>query len=108
MESGTSPQPQGSPDIDNAARDAASARVHTVLPTHNAVIPEDLSDEQIITQHLVQPAVANAANDTEYLPGDDTDNLLPQSSHRTGLIIALSVILMLLATFVAVFLMIGH
>lgn len=106
MEFGTSPQAQGSPDIDNAARDAASARVHTVLPTHDAVTPEDLSDEQIITQHLVQPAVANAANDTEYSPGDTTDNILDQSSHRTGLIIALSVVLVAVAAFVAVFLLV--
>lgn len=106
MEFETAPTPQGSSESDDIARDEASARVHTVLPTHDSVAPDDLSDEQVVTQHLVQPAVANAANDTEYSSGDAADAIVAHSSHTTMLVI-LTVVLILIAAMIVAFLVYG-
>lgn len=104
MEFGTAPQPQGSPDIDNATRMAASARMHTVTPAHTDVAPDEYSDEQIVTQHMVQPAVANAANDTEYTPNDHAANMAHLQVPRIALMISISISLILAALLVYVFL----
>lgn len=105
MEFGSSPQPQGSPDIDDATRLEASTRQRVILPSHDSVAPEDLSDEQIITQHLVQPAVANASNDTEYLDGDQADNIAADKSYHIRLLVSLSVIVLLAAILIFVYIL---
>jgi hypothetical protein len=74
-----------------------SSRQHTVLPAHGDVAPDDLSDEQVITQHLVQPAVPNAANDTEYTSGGGADYIAPQKAPRIALMISISASLLVLA-----------
>jgi|GEM_PF-4249568 len=104
MEFGSAPQPQGSPDIDDATRMAASTRLRTLQPTHDAVTPDDLSDDEIITQHMMQPAVANAANDTEYTQGDQSDNIAPHKPARIALTAILSGSLLFAALLVSLYL----
>lgn len=104
MDFGTTPAPQGSPDIDDATRLAASTRQRTVMPAHDGVTPDDLGDEQVVTQHLMQPAVANAANDTEYTPGDGSDNMASPRVPRIALMISVSVSLILAALLIYVYL----
>lgn len=104
MEFGTVPAPLGSPDIDDATRLEASMRPRTVAPAHDDVRPDDLSDDIIVTQHMTQPAVPNAANDTEYTPGDPSDNIAAQKVQHIALIVATSLSLVLSAFLVYVFL----
>ena len=103
MEFGNPPAPKGSPTIDEATRLAASTRVNMIMPSHNNVIADDLSDSQIVTQHLVQPAVANAANDTESTTGDSASNIAPQKIHIVALTASISVSLALTALLAYVF-----
>lgn len=104
MEFGSTQQPQGSPDITDAARMEASSRMHTVLPAHDTVVPDDLSDEQIVTQHMVQPAVANAANDTEYIQDGKDAEFPAQKAYHLALTISISISLILAALLIYVFL----
>ena len=85
MEFGTTPQPSGSPEIDDAARLAASTRNKVIAPTHDAVVPDELSDDEIITQHLMQPAAASVANDIEFTQGDQAQNMAPDKPHHIAL-----------------------
>lgn len=108
MESGTATPPLGSPEIDDATRMAASTRMRTLQPTHDAVTPDDLNDEEIVTQHMVQPAVANATNDTEYTEGDDSDNIAPHKPPHIALIASISGSLLAAAVLVSVYLIIAQ
>lgn len=90
MEFGTTPQPQGSPDIDDATRLAASTRIRTLEPTHNTVTADELSDDEIVTQHLMQPAAASVANDIEFTEGDQAQNIAPDKPHHIALLVIMS------------------
>lgn len=105
MEFGTAPQPQGSPEIDDFARREASSRMHTVMPAHESVTPDELTDEQVVTFHAVQPAVANVANDTELTEGDQSVNIVPDKSHRVALTASISISLLLTAVVTYIFLL---
>lgn len=104
MEFGTTPALLGSPDIDDSTRLEASTRLRTIAPAHTDVKPDDLSDDIIVTQHMTQPAVPNASNDTEYTPGDLSENIAAQKVQHIALIVAVSLSLVLVAFLVYVFL----
>ena len=103
MEFETNQPAQGSSDVDELARAAARTRINTVMPTHDGVAPEEFSDEQIVTQHTVQPAPANAANDTEYTQGDATASIVEPPNHQTVIMISVSVLLVIFAVLAYVF-----
>jgi hypothetical protein len=103
MEFGANSQ-AGSPEISDAQRIEAGSRIHLVEPAHAGITPDDLSDGQVITQHVVRPAVANAANDTEYTPGDDAINMRPAQVPRVILLVSVSISLILAALLIYVFL----
>ena len=65
MEFGTTPEPQGSPEIDDATRFEATTRQHTVVPLHTDVAADELPDEQVVTQHIVSAPLANIPSDQE-------------------------------------------
>lgn len=46
-------------------RRLAESKKLTLDPIHTRVVANDVSDEQIATNHLVNPPIANAPNDTE-------------------------------------------
>ncbi|MEO5949761.1 MAG: hypothetical protein ABIP74_05130 [Candidatus Saccharimonas sp.] len=104
MEFGTAPPPLGSLDIDDATRLAASTRKRTLQPEHDTVVPDDLNDDEIITQHMMQPAVANVTIDTEYTQGDQSDNIAPHKPARIALMAIISGSLLFAALLVSAYL----
>ncbi len=85
-------QPKGasqSPDIDDATRLAATQRKLTVEPVNDAITPEDISDEQVATMHVTQPAISNLAIDSEATPSSASTGTT--TKHSPGMIIGLIV-----------------
>jgi len=80
--------------------------MRTVAPAHTAVKPDDLSEEQAVAQHIAQPAVANAANDTEFTQGDSSQNIATQKAYHVALTIAVSVTSVLAALLIYIYLII--
>lgn len=51
--------------ITDEDRRLAESKELTINPAHIRVVADDVPDEQIATNHLVSPPIANAPNDTE-------------------------------------------
>lgn len=51
--------------ITDEDRRLAESKKLTINPAHARVVTDDVPDEQIATNHLVSPPIANAPNDTE-------------------------------------------
>lgn len=51
--------------ITDEDRRLAESKKLTLNPIHNRITSDDVPDEQIATNHLVNPPIANAPNDTE-------------------------------------------
>jgi hypothetical protein len=51
--------------ITDEDRRLAESKKLTLDPIHTRVVTDDVPDEQIATNHLVNPPIANAPNDTE-------------------------------------------
>jgi hypothetical protein len=51
--------------VSDEQRRLAEAKKITLQPVHADIQPEDLSDSEIATRHINEPAVANIENDTE-------------------------------------------
>jgi len=108
MEFGTTPPTPGSLDIDDATRLAASTRQRILQPAHDSVAPDDLNDDEIVTQHMMQPAVANTTNDTEYTQGDQAENIAPPKPPRIALTATISGSLLLAALLVSLYIVIAR
>jgi hypothetical protein len=51
--------------VSDEDRRLAEAKKLTLQPLHTDVIPESVSDSEIASRHLLEPAIGNAAVDTE-------------------------------------------
>jgi hypothetical protein len=51
--------------ITDEDRRLAESKKLTLDPIHTRVVVDDVPDEQIATNHLINPPIANAPNDTE-------------------------------------------
>lgn len=62
--------------ITDEDRRLAESKKLTLDPIHTRVVVDDVPDEQIATNHLINPPIANAPNDTE----QDSQPLQPTAS----------------------------
>ena len=53
------------PPITDEQRRLAESKKLTLDPIHTRVVTDDVPDEQLATNHLVSPPIANVPNDTE-------------------------------------------
>jgi hypothetical protein len=51
--------------VSDEERRLAETKKLTLEPVHADVVPEAVSDSAIASRHLIEPAIANVANDTE-------------------------------------------
>lgn len=80
-----------SDEISDAQRLAATTKQVTIDPVHEDVAPDDLPDEQIATQHILQPAIANIPTDSEHtLPA--IKQRAAVRTHRFALAVSLAVV----------------
>jgi hypothetical protein len=60
----------------DADRRLAEAKKLTLQPLHADITPDAVQDSEIATRHTIEPAIANASNDTE----DSTSRIMPTQS----------------------------
>jgi len=100
--------------VSDEQRRLAETKKLTLEPVHNDVAPEDISDSQVVAQHLMNPAIENAPNDIEQskrvvTPAKSTPDTAPQTSRTpksSTKIIAGAVILLCVAVTAGVLLMV--
>jgi hypothetical protein len=62
--------------VSDEDRRLAEAKKLTLQPIHTDVIPDEISDSEIATAHIIAPTLGNASNDTE----DATTRVMPTKS----------------------------
>ena len=75
--------------VTDAQRLEASTRQRTLEPVHQDIVPDDLPDEVIATQHLMQPAIANIPIDSELTSSLGTQQQIDKKNHRFALAVSL-------------------
>lgn len=53
--------------VSDEDRRLAEAKKLTLQPLHTDIGPEILSDSEIATRHIIEPAITNTSNDTEQM-----------------------------------------
>jgi hypothetical protein len=89
------------PPVNDEQRRLAESKKLTLEPVHTDVAPEDVSDSEIATRHLLEPAVGNVTSDTEQnstpiQPSKsalDTPSSAPKHAVPTRLVVTVSVAL---------------
>jgi hypothetical protein len=105
--------------ISDEQRRLAEAKQITLQPIHADTAPEDESDAEIATRHIVAPAIANVANDTEQTatPAQPSRGLLASQGEskatagkkrRTGTVLIATVVIAAIAGVIVVSMIIAH
>lgn len=82
--------------VNDEQRRLAESKKLTLEPLHADISPEAVSDSEIATRHLLEPAVGNVANDTEQntvpiQPSKSTlDAPSPSSEHKKPLYVTVT------------------
>lgn len=53
--------------VSDEDRRLAEAKKLTLQPLHTDIAQEELSDSEIATRHIIEPAITNTSNDTEQM-----------------------------------------
>ncbi len=69
--------------VSDEDRRLAEAKKLTLQPMHAGITPELLSDNEIATRHIIEPAIINTTNDTEQMAARvmPTQSLLQSQSN---------------------------
>jgi hypothetical protein len=62
--------------VSDEERRLAEAKKLTLQPVHSDIVPDAPQDAEIATRHLLEPAIANVASDTE----ESTTRVMPTKS----------------------------